>query len=187
MRRICIVGTSGSGKTTLARQLAARLDIPHVEMDALFWQPGWTPAERATLRARLAEALVGDAWVVDGNYSSVHDLTWARADTIIWLDYSFPLVLSRVTRRTARRLITGAELWNGNRERARSVFSRDSIILWALTTWGRNRRRYREQFVRPDYTHLLLIRLRSPRQTRLWLRRLAALPPRHPFQYTEEQ
>lgn len=174
MRRINIVGTSGSGKTTLARELAERLNIPHVELDAFQWEADWTPADNVTLRARVAEALVGDDWVVDGNYSSVRDLTWARADTIIWLDYALPLVLWRIISRTARRLITRAELWNGNRERMLSVFSRDSIILWALTTWGKNRRRYRQQFAQPDYSHLCLIHLRSPRATRIWLRRLAA-------------
>lgn len=176
MRRICIVGTSGSGKTTLARQLAERLDIPHVELDALHWQPGWTSTETSLLLARVADALSGDAWIVDGNYNSLRGVTWARADTLIWLDYSLPLVLNRITRRTASRLITRTELWNGNRERLRAVFSRDSIILWALSTWGKNRRRYRQQFAQPDFSHLRLIRLRSPRQTRRWLRSLAATP-----------
>ena len=176
MRRICIIGTSGCGKTTLARQLAERLDIPHVELDALFWQPGWGSTEEAVFRARVTEALAGDAWVVDGNYYTKRDIIWAHADTIIWLDYAFPLVLSRIARRTANRLITRTELWNGNRERWGSVFSRDSIILWSLTTWGKNRRRYRQQFAQPDYDHLRLIRLRFPRETSRWLQSLAAAP-----------
>ncbi|HEU4782100.1 MAG TPA: hypothetical protein VFS83_02040, partial [Ktedonobacterales bacterium] len=164
------------GKTTLARQLAERLDMPHIELDALFWQPGWGSTEEAVFRARVNEALADGAWVVDGNYYTKRDITWARADTIIWLDYSFPLVFSRIARRTATRLIARTELWNGNRERLRAVFSRDSIILWSLTTWGKNRRRYRQQFAQPDYGHLRLIRLRSPRQTRRWLQSLAAAP-----------
>ena len=174
MRRICIVGTSGSGKTTLARQLAERLNISHVELDALFWQPGWATTEDTVFAARVDEALSGDAWVADGNYYSRRDITWARADTIIWLDYALPLIFSRITWRTTSRLITRTELWNGNRERLRSVFSRDSIILWSLTTWGKNRRRYHQQFAQPDFGHLRLIRLRSPRETRRWLQSLAA-------------
>ena len=51
-RRIAVVGTSGSGKTTLARRLAQRLGIPHVELDALHWEPDWTPAPRDVSRAR---------------------------------------------------------------------------------------------------------------------------------------
>lgn len=51
-----------------------------------------------------------------GNYGRVRDLLWPRADTIVWLDYAFPLVLGRLTARTVRRAVTGEILWNGNRE-----------------------------------------------------------------------
>ncbi|HET9979144.1 MAG TPA: hypothetical protein VFQ32_01770 [Ktedonobacterales bacterium] len=175
MRRIHIIGTSGSGKTTLASQFAAMLDIPHVELDAFQWQSDWTPLDKDVFRERLAEALSGDGWVVDGNYLAYRDLTHARADTLIWLDYPLPLVLWRVTTRTGRRLIQRTELWNGNHERLRSVFSRDSIILWALTSYGRNRRRYRQMMANPDQdvAHLRVIHLRSPRATANWLRNLA--------------
>jgi adenylate kinase family enzyme len=176
MRRVCIVGTSGSGKTTLARQLSERLDARHIELDALHWQPDWTPAEKDVLAMSVAEALSGAAWVVDGNYSLLHDITWAQADTIIWLDYPLPLVLSRVTRRTVSRLVRRSELWNGNRERLRALFSRDSIILWALTSWGANRRRYRLLSTQPENAHLHFVHLRSPRETRHWLDGLAASP-----------
>jgi adenylate kinase family enzyme len=182
MRRIHIIGTSGSGKTTLASQLAAMLDIPHVELDAIQWQPDWTPLDKDAFRERLAEALSEDDWVVDGNYFAYRDLTHARADTLIWLDYPLPLVLWRVTARTGRRLIQRTELWNGNHERLRSVFSRDSIIVWALTSYSRNRRRYRQLLANPapDLAHLRIIRLRSPRATAIWLRSLAAAQP-HPI------
>jgi adenylate kinase family enzyme len=176
MQRVCIIGTSGSGKTTLARQIAEHLSIPHVELDALHWRSDWTPAAKDTLMASVAEALAGDAWVVDGNYSMVRHITWASADTIIWLDYSLPVVVWRISSRTVRRLVARTELWNGNRERLRAVFSRDSIILWALTSWGTNRRRYRQQLAQPDYTNPRFVHLHSPRQTRLWLQRLVAVP-----------
>ena len=40
--RIVIVGSTGSGKSTLAGQLASQLDLPHIELDGLFWGPNWT-------------------------------------------------------------------------------------------------------------------------------------------------
>ena len=86
MRRINVTGTSCSGKTSLARDLAGRLGLPHVELDALFWGPDWTPVPRETFRARLAAALGADGWVADGGYAAVRDITWARADTVVWLD-----------------------------------------------------------------------------------------------------
>jgi ATP-dependent protease Clp ATPase subunit len=37
--RILVVGRTGSGKTTLARELAAALHVPHVELDSLYFGP----------------------------------------------------------------------------------------------------------------------------------------------------
>jgi len=170
MRRIVVVGTSGSGKSTLARQLGSLLNIPSVECDALFWEPNWTQASWPVLHQRLATALSGDAWVVDGNYRTMHDLTWDRADSIVWLDYSLWVVMTRLLRRTFIRVFFGTELWNGNRERlSNAIFSKDSILLWALQTHARNRVIYTELTSQPQYAHLTIVRLRSPRATRLWL------------------
>ncbi|BAY82343.1 hypothetical protein NIES267_18220 [Calothrix parasitica NIES-267] len=38
-QRICVIGTSGAGKTTLALQVSQKLNIPHFELDSLFWEP----------------------------------------------------------------------------------------------------------------------------------------------------
>ena len=121
-QRIAVIGTTGSGKTTLARAVAVQLDTPHVELDALHWGPNWTSPAHLELRARVGAALNSERWVVDGNYSKVRDIIWARADTIVWLDYSLPLTLWRLTRRTLRRLAKREVLWNGNRESWRQQF-----------------------------------------------------------------
>src|SRR5579872_6394422 len=136
-RRIVVVGSTAAGKTSLASDLSSRLGIPHIELDALHWEAGWAPAAAPAFRARVSQALAGDAWVVDGNYSSVRDLVWPRADTMVWLDYGLPLILWRLTRRTGHRLRTGHELWNGNRERFGTVFSRESLYVWVFKTHGK--------------------------------------------------
>jgi adenylate kinase family enzyme len=41
MARTVVIGTSCSGKTTFARDLARTLGLPHIELDALHWQPNW--------------------------------------------------------------------------------------------------------------------------------------------------
>ena len=176
-RRIAVVGVSGSGKTTLARQLAARLGLVHIELDALYWEPGWAPAQRAVFRERAARVFQGDAWVVDGNHPEVRDIIWSRADTAVWLDYSLPLVMWRLTRRTFRRCATHEELWNGNQERSLRAhfFSRKSIFLWALRTYELRRREYPTLFSLPEYAQVRPIHLRSPRATQAWLEGLPAL------------
>jgi adenylate kinase family enzyme len=103
LQRIVVVDTTGSRKITLAGRLAAKLDIPHTELDALNWVPDWTMRPADEFWALVDQATRSDAWVVDGNYSRSRDIVWPRADTIIWLDYPLSLILWRLWWRTLRR------------------------------------------------------------------------------------
>jgi adenylate kinase family enzyme len=178
--RIVVVGTSGSGKTTLARLLAERLHLPHIELDALNWGPEWRQAPTEQFRAAVAEAISADGWVLDGNYSRVRDLVRARATTLIWLDYPLPVIYWQLTRRTLQRVIGRVELWNGNKETWRAVFSRDSLYLWVWKTYKRRRTEYPALLQQPEYAHLHVVRLRSPRALRRWLESAELLPPDKP-------
>jgi adenylate kinase family enzyme len=162
VRRVSVVGNAGSGKTRLAKELAARLRVPHVELDAIFHQPNWTPLPTEQFRQRVAEVTAADGWVVDGNYSSVRDLVWHRADTVIWLDLPRATVMRQVVGRTLRRVASGQELWNTNRESWRTLFDRDeSIVSWAWNNHAKYRSRYAAAVQDPKYGHLAFIRLGS--------------------------
>jgi hypothetical protein len=169
MRRINVVGTSCSGKTTLARDLARRLATPHVEFDALFWGPDWTPVTAAEFRERLSATLAADRWVADGGYANVRDITWSRADTIVWLDYPLRTVLARWARRTIARIRSGEEFWpgTGNRESVRKALRRDGLIWWILRTHHRRRRSFGASM--GSGADVRWIRLRSPAQAERWL------------------
>ena len=172
--RIAIVGTSGSGKTTLAHQTSQRLEIPHVELDALHWEPNWTESPIDVFRSRVEKALSGDTWVVDGNYSKIRPVVWGRADTIVWLDYSFPVVMGRILQRTIRRVVMREDCCNGNHETfQKSFLSRDSSILWAAQTYQKNRRQYLSLFQQPEFTHLKKVRLTSPTMAQYWLEKVS--------------
>jgi adenylate kinase family enzyme len=168
--RLIIIGSTGSGKTTLSARLSQLLNIPHVEMDALHWQENWTTTELAPFRERITQAISGPAWVVDGNYSKARDLVWPRATTLIWLDYSLPVILWQLTGRTFMRVFTRVELWNGNHETFRGVFfSRDSLFLWALQTHKRHRINYTHLLTLPENAHLQVIHLHNRGETKQWL------------------
>jgi adenylate kinase family enzyme len=168
-RRIAVIGTTCSGKTTLATQLSHRLGVPHIELDALYWQPNWREAPLDVFRARVAQALTAESWIVDGNYGKVRDLVWTRAETIIWLDFSLPVVLGRLARRTLRRVFTQEELWSGNRETLRGgFFSRDSLLVFAIKTHQRRRKENPMLLASPEYSHLAVFHLRSPHEVERW-------------------
>jgi adenylate kinase family enzyme len=159
-----VVGCSGSGKTTLAAQLAAALGVPHVELDAIYHQPGWTPLADGVFRARVDAATEHGDWVVDGNYSVVRDIVWEKADTVVWCDVPYVTVMARTIGRTLRRAMTQQELWNGNREPWSNLWSlkpEKSIIAWTATRHGRYRRRYAEAERDPRWAGLDFVRLRS--------------------------
>ncbi len=168
-RRISIVGTIGSGKTTLAREVSRRLCIPHIELDSLHWEANWVEAPLQVFRERVMRSLQDYSWVVDGNHHQVRDIVWSRADTVVWLDYSLTTILRRLSRRTLRRVFTQERLWNGNQEHLMSLFTQDSVFWWAVKTYRRRRMQYPALLAQPENSHLSLVRLRSPKETKKWL------------------
>ena len=171
-KRIVVIGTTGAGKTTLARQLSARLDIPRIELDALYWEPGWTPAFFMDFRDRVESATDAPAWIADGNYHTSRDIVWGRAEALVWLDYGFWLSLGRLLWRTWRRIFTREELWNGNRENIWNqvrIWSKDSLIHWFFKAYWRRKREIPMLLMWKENQHLKVFHFKSPREAEEWL------------------
>jgi adenylate kinase family enzyme len=99
---IVVVGSQGSGKTWLSRALGKKLALPVIHLDVLYWRPGWKPSERSDFRARVAAAIAGDGWIVDGSYSGLClDLTLARAEQFVVLYRPRWHCVWRILRRSA--------------------------------------------------------------------------------------
>jgi adenylate kinase family enzyme len=101
-KRILILGPSGAGKSTLARVIGGRLGLPVVHLDTFHWNPGWIGSETPRFRERLAQAAAGDAWVIDGNYTSHLDLRLPRTEAVIWLDLPRYIYFPRAVWRSVR-------------------------------------------------------------------------------------
>jgi adenylate kinase family enzyme len=143
-----VTSASGSGGTTVGREIAARLDLPFYELDAIFWEPNWTEPDSDDFRARVAEIVETDSWVIDGSYQSwIGQLALGSADVVVWLDLPMRVWLPRLLRRTVSRARSDEELWDGNRESLRNAFaSRDSLILFSLRHYRGRRRGYPNRF-----------------------------------------
>lgn len=174
LRRVRVVGNSGAGKTTFARRLARALDAPHVELDEVFWGPGWVKRDAEEARADLRARTAGPRWVVDGNWDSRHGGVLDAADTVVWLAYPRRTVVSRVVRRTLWRGLTRRELWHGNRESLANLRHTDperNIVLWAWHHHASVAERYGARAQEPGSD---VVRLPSPRAAERWLREVEA-------------
>jgi adenylate kinase family enzyme len=174
VKRVNVKGISGSGKSTFALELARRLGLPYVELDAVHHGPNWSEPTDEVFRARVQAAMdaAPDGWVIDGNYEGkLGELVLSQADTIVWLDLPLHTSLGRMWRRTTSRIRDGTELWDtGNRETwANFIFRPNSLLLYTLRTYHARRRQWAKQLAGRN-----VVRLRSEAEVSRWL---AAQPP----------
>ena len=99
MQRVLVIGSPGSGKSTFATELAKRTGLPLIHLDQQYWNPGWVETPKDQWRARVAEMIAGDEWIIDGNYSGSLELRLTRADTVIELNVPAAVCVARVLRR----------------------------------------------------------------------------------------
>lgn len=178
-RRVLVAGPSGSGKTTLAGRIATVLGVPHVEIDALFHGPGWTP--RPSFVQDVHRFSAGPAWVTEWQYGSVRDHLLQRADLVVWLDLPRAVVMTQVVRRTVTRRLRRQVLWNGNVEPPlRTVLTDpDHIVRWAWRTHPTNAARVLA--VTRQHPGTIVVRLTGHAEADHWLRGpLAGRPPLGP-------
>ncbi|MFT4050684.1 MAG: toxin [Microbacterium sp.] len=182
-RRIRIVGASGSGKSHLATRVSDRTGLPRLDLDAVFWDAGWTHRDLGEALGIVREFLAEhpDGWVADGNWNTrlgglMSPGTPGGADVVVWIDHPRRVVMRRVIVRTLRRGILREELWHGNRERISSWLRwdpRENIVRWAWTSYPSVRERLSARIAAGEP----IVRLRGQREVDAWL---AGLPPRAP-------
>lgn len=173
--RYLVVGTSGAGKSTLSQRLAAATRCPYIELDAHYWGPAWQAVPTEQFKRSVAAAIRGEYWVADGNYSAVREELWPRATHVVWLNYSRFTVFSRVLLRTLSRGLMRTRLFHGNRESLlMALFSRDSILLWSLTSYSKNQEKFEALRRHPDFAHLQWTELTHPSQAKPFLMKAAA-------------
>jgi adenylate kinase family enzyme len=166
-RKILVYGATGSGKSTLARALGELTGIPVTSVDDICWNPGWVQMasdEQVETFDRITQA---DAWILDSAYGSWRHLVVERADLVVALDFARLVSLGRLLRRTRARIVDRQEICNGNQESWRTVFGRDSLVMWHFTSFRRKREEMRAWEAAASGPRV--IRLRKPAHARIFL------------------
>ena len=140
--RICILGPSNSGKSTLAAAIGVACDLEVVHLDLLHHLPNtdWVPRPKAEFSALHDAAILGERWVMDGNYSRLFPQRFARATGVILLDVRTSTSLLRYFRRTLFQ-----------KDRIGALDGRKDSVKWLMinhiaVVTPRNRQRYADLF-----------------------------------------
>jgi adenylate kinase family enzyme len=140
--KIWLFGAPGSGKTFVAKKIADHYNIPHYELDGFFWSAGWTKTPESIFLGHVREKASGSDWIFDGNYPSAAAILEA-AQLAIWVDLPFFTTYPRVVRRSIGDTLSGKEIFSGNRETFRRIFSRNGMPVYSLLHHKRNHRRFK--------------------------------------------
>ena len=166
-RKILVYGATGSGKSTLAQTLGELTGIPVTSVDDICWNPGWVQMPVDEQVETFDGMTRADAWILDSAYGAWRHLVVERADLVVALDFARLVSLGRLLRRTGARIVDGREICNGNHESWRTVFARDSLVMWHFTSFRRKREEMRAWEAAASGPRV--IRLRKPAHARSFL------------------
>lgn len=157
MQRVVVASGPGAGKTRFAQ----RLGLPCVELDSLWWDPGWRQPPIEKFQSRVRSAVDHDSWVIEGFYvdEAGVPIIWPRADTLVWLDFPRRVCVAQAVRRSFLQVIRRVELWNGNYQRPSVLTPRSIWRLWRR--WPAYPATIERALAEHDWSHLNIVRLRD--------------------------
>lgn len=164
MQNIVVIGATGPGKSTFAGQMAARLGLPYISTDPLYWAENWQRVPLAEVHSRIALITAQPQWVLDGNFDDAREVVWMRADTLIWLDYPRRVVWSRLVRRNLGLFLFRTPTWSGNRMTLKMALSG---IRHGLRGYRAKRQGYPAAL--RLYKNARVLHFRRPRHAASWL------------------
>ncbi|WP_335971346.1 AAA family ATPase [Fusobacterium polymorphum] len=105
--KIHIIGYSGTGKTYLAKKLSNKYNIPHYDLDNIYWdnssQKYGVKTEIEKRNKLLQNILEKDDWIIEGIYYKWLEQSFKNADIIYILDLPKYIYKLRIIKRFIKR------------------------------------------------------------------------------------
>ncbi len=127
--RLHLIGGAGTGKTYIAQRLSARLGVPTLDLDEIYWVKGTDTYEDCAPEAardrQLADFIRQESWIVEGVYHRWLTPSFEAATHILVFMPPLWQRQARILRRYVRRKL-GLE-----------PGKKDNLIgLWTLLAWN---------------------------------------------------
>ena len=101
--KIHIIGCSGTGKTYLAKKLSNKYNIPHYDLDNIYWDNSsekyGVKTEIEKRNKLLQNILEKDDWIIEGIYYKWLEQSFKNADIIYILDLPKYIYKFRIIKR----------------------------------------------------------------------------------------
>ena len=102
MKRVMVIGCCGAGKSTFSRALHRLTGLELIHLDQHFWKPGWVESRKEDWAEVVTKLADKPSWIIDGNYGGTMEIRFAKADTIIYMDFPTWKCLWRVFKRNLK-------------------------------------------------------------------------------------
>lgn len=126
--KIYIIGCSGTGKTYLAKKLSNKYNIPHYDLDNIYWdnssQKYGIKTEIEKRDKLLQDILEEDSWIIEGIYYKWLEQSFKDADIIYVLDLPKYIYKFRIIKRFIKRKL---RLEAGKKETLKSLLN---LLKW---------------------------------------------------------
>ena len=96
--KITILGHCGSGKTSLAKHIHANYNLPHLELDRVWFLNGGNDVKNLEEKNKIREKMhleveefirQNDSWVIDGIYKQIQPFIIKQATHVVYLKVPF--------------------------------------------------------------------------------------------------
>jgi len=160
IKRIVIIGLPGSGKSTLASIIGQELNIPAYHLDNYVFENGKGKRDLSELIQMQKSLVEKPSWIIDGCSIKTLELRVAKADIVLYLQFSRTRCIWRLLKRF---FITNKQLTHTGCAK---------VINWTLLhyTWNFVGDKHEKiKAVCNRYPHVPLKILRNPTELKTWL------------------